>query len=120
MFIRIPGKSIKVNWEPIEKTLNACLPPIAPGRMITIKDAMVRGDMQCWILADDKKNALAMTVTSVYNDRFTNVKGLLLYALYVGRTFSKSLSKEWANGLRKFADENGCIALIKLAAVEGV
>jgi len=122
MLVRVMSDQICANWEPIRQAIEVSLPPVSPGaenRMDKILEALISGDMQCWMSADKEGNAEAVVTTSVVIDGISGTKSLLIFSLY-GMDVNRVSWVEGLKGLARYAKSVGCDKVIAYSNVDSV
>ncbi len=107
---------ISENWETIKYALGESLPPISlksPETMNNILIKLMSGDMICWISYDKDDNSInGLVITTIVIDDCSEIKNLLIYAIYA---YNQTKGIDWMDGyesLRKYAKSRDCNSII--------
>jgi hypothetical protein len=91
--------------------------------MNKIFEAMLRDDMQTWVLSAPEGGAqvvYAVLTTSVLVDPASNSRNLVIYSLSGYKTITKALYEEGVEGLKEYAKAKGCTSIIAYTSVPAV
>jgi uncharacterized protein YbjQ (UPF0145 family) len=96
---------------------------VTPEGMNKIFEAMLRDDMQTWVLSAPEGGAqvvYAVLTTSVLVDPASNSRNLVIYSLSGYKTITKALYEEGVEGLKEYAKAKGCASIIAYTSVPAV
>ena len=109
--LRLLPEQISRHWELIHEVLenvNMSGTLFDQDIITKIAEKLVSGQVQCWVINDDKKLA-AFVFTSIISDSITGIKNLLLIGVYTFHTASDiNIWKKGLISLQKFARGNSC------------
>ncbi len=111
MIIKILPVQIPQLWETIKFAFNQSgeiNKEDMPFYFNELLHALLSEKAQCWLRLNDDRNIMALMITRVLVDKFTNVKSLFIQSLYSWQGIE---DKEWQNDfrfLKEFAIHNQC------------
>ena len=107
MLTKLSVEQISRTWDDIREHLEVGLVPyvaVTPEGMNKIFEAMLRDDMQTWVLSAPEGGApvvYAVLTTSVLVDPASNSRNLVIYSLSGYKTITKALYEEGVEGLKE-------------------
>lgn len=125
MLLRLLEPQINDYWQVIRYAVQNSVPPFtydSPEKMNNIYDALLNGDMQCWVYLDPKDNGEspdldAVALTTVTQDGVSGVRNLEVYSLY-GLAFMQDRAwQEGLQGLMEYAKGQKCHRIIAYSNV---
>jgi len=124
LVIRLQPEIVSQYWDVVKIALNKSMPPLANGaeesEMTAVLSKLLSGGMQAWLVQDDSREPVGMCVTKVVEDQGTEMRGLLIYAIYGVKPFSIAIMKELINVLEEFGKVNLCERLVFYSNRENV
>lgn len=117
LFTRLTGSQASQNWDTIRNSLYQTLPPGIPATedvMTNILESVLKEEVQVWVMHEsdfeEKKSTIhAIALTTIVEEKLSNVKSLLIYSLFGG--LDRDHQRDWVLGyqaLAKFAKSRGC------------
>ena len=113
-----------IEWWPIfDSHINATVPGDDPMKMLNIKTALLKGDMDLWILQGNESKQLVpygIVLTTTTTDVCVNVRSLLLYCVYGYKLVEAT---QWLLGwetLKAHAKAMGCSRIVAYSSVDRI
>ena len=107
----------------MKEAIEASLPPLAayetPERMNNILNHIIGGYMDCWTLWQEEE-IFAVGVFQVIIDAPSQIKSLLIYALYTYKPFTYDFWYILLKSLRQSAKQQGCHRIVAYTDVERI
>lgn len=111
MLLKLLSNQITQYWSLISMTIKASLPPSTSLSVYAETELYKRlliGVFQCWVGTESDFKPKAIALTTIISDPGTGDRSLLIYSLYSFSLVSNSEWSEWLEGLKKFAEAEGC------------
>jgi len=123
MLNQLTAKQISEQWDLIKVALEKSLPPIIEGsanRITNIFNSLLLGELQCWIgnmivVNSEQQNELVpygVLITEIITDRCSDVRNILIYAIYSAQGIPNGEYQEGYNTIKTFAKANGCCRIM--------
>jgi hypothetical protein len=122
MIVKLLPDQVAKHWKPIRRAIEESLPPVSEGaenRMEKILEALMIGEMQCWISHNSEGRVDNILTTSVTHDKISDTKSLMIFSIFGFDTDIKS----WGEGLTtlvRFARGKGCSRIIGYTKIDSV
>ncbi len=122
--VKLSPEQVSEQWEDgLKDAIEASLPPIAtyetPERMNNILNHIIGGYMDCWTLWQEEE-IFAVGVFQVIIDTPSQVKSLLIYALYTYKPFTYDFWYILLKALRQSAKQQGCRRIVGYTNVDRI
>ena len=119
MIVKLMPEQIADLWDSIRYAIINSVAPIVdptPDNIQNILCQMLRQDMQCWCIFDDKKNIYGYVVTSIVVDPSTDFRTLIIYCMFFYDKASPDMWVESNTTIEKYAKANKCTRIAAYSA----
>lgn len=107
-----PSEALK-RWDVVEKAVRECVPIPSDNALEGIKKGVQCGDLICVVHLKDG-NTTSLALVTLYIDKYTANRHLLVYAMYNSPRATEETVKELLQGINTQAKQMCCLSVVAI------